>query len=359
MTRVESRVASRKAINTREKQRRLELDLRLEDAVAALFFVIFLAMMAVCEGNRRGTLGPATEMALAGVVALFLKQVLEQALSQKDYRAGRPGDWKEFSRPYGRILRDWFPFVVILMMYYSLYGEATHLLVRQDRDAWLAAADQRLFGMEASVAIQNWITPGLTAWMKFSYAMHLFYIPLVAGFLYARREREEFRKMMCGLVLICFFGFLGYLLVPAVGPRYALAGLYRVPLTRSGAILRGPAAFMDYARIQRDAFPSMHVGISFLIWLYAWKNSKRLGMALAPLILSLWVSTIYLRYHYLVDCLAGMSLAPACYLLANQLCDRYAGLKISLRVPDRFVELARRLFPGRSGEAAGDTSSIT
>ena len=149
----------REAMDTARRPRRLELHLRLEDAVAGLFFVIFLIVLVTFHVNGGNNLGPATEMALAGVVALCLKQLIEQALSKKEYRVGEVGAWEEFTRPYGRIARDWFPFVLILMMYYSLYGDATHLLVRQDQDAWLIAADLRLFGFEPSLAIQRWITP--------------------------------------------------------------------------------------------------------------------------------------------------------------------------------------------------------
>jgi membrane-associated phospholipid phosphatase len=318
--------------------RRLSFALRLEDAVAIVFFLIYFIALLFFHGAAARQAGPATQMALVGVVALIVKQVLQQALEGKKYRAGSASDFREFARPYGEILRDWFPFVVILMMYYSLYGDATHLLVAHDRDASLIALDQKLFGFQASVVLQRFITPGLTSWMKFNYSMHLLYIPLVAGFLFVRRPRCEFRQMMCGLVLLCFCGFIGYLLVPAVGPMYTLQAQYTVPLLKSHAALERPAEFMDFARIQRDAFPSMHVAISFLIWLYAGWSSRRLFWILSPFIVSLWVSTVYLRYHYLSDCAAGLILAPACFLLANWLFARFGDFRVSLPLPGGFLE---------------------
>jgi membrane-associated phospholipid phosphatase len=310
--------------------RSLCLLVRLEDAIAFAFFcvVLILLVSSGVQGLRQS--GPATQMALLGVVALLVKELLQQALSRRQYR---PGELRKFVRPYAGILRDWFPFVVILMMYYSLFGDATHLLVSHDRDAALMGLDQRLFGFQASIALQRWITPALTSWMKFSYSMHLLYIPIVAGFLYARRPRRQFREMMCGLVVICFFGFLGYLLVPAVGPGVALKSMYTVPLSSSPSVIEWQARLMESARIQRDAFPSMHVGISFLIWIYGGRNSRRLFFLLSPLILSLWVSTLYLRYHYMVDCLAGLALASACFFLANWLVGRFGEFRLLFRVP--------------------------
>lgn len=332
------------------QSRRWDFTLRLEDGVALAFFLVFLAMRLAFRDGRPQQVGAATDMALVGVVALFLKEVFHQALSGKSYPATSAEDLRKFAHPYWEIVRDWFPFVVILVMYYSLYGDATHLLVRRDQDAALIALDHRLFGVQASVALQRFITPPLTAWMRFNYSMHLLYIPLVAGFIYLRRPREQFRKMMCGLVTLCFFGFLGYLLVPAVGPLFTLTGQYHVPLAQSSAVINGPAGFMDMARIQRDSFPSMHVAISFLIWIYAGINSRRLFWILSPFILSLWVSTVYLRYHYLIDCVAGLMLAPACFFLATWLFSKAGDMDFSIALPKKLTEL----LPKRNGIASGE-----
>jgi len=330
--------------------RRWDFTLRLEDSVALAFFLVFLTMRLIFRESQPRQMGAATDMALVGVAALFLKEVFHQALSGKSYRATSAADVKDFAHPYWEIARDWFPFVVILVMYYSLYGDATHLLVRRDQDAALIALDQKLFGLQASVALQRFITPPLTAWMRFNYSMHLLYIPLVAGFIYLRRPRAQFRRMMCGLVTLCFFGFLGYLLVPAVGPMFTLSGQYHVPLAQSNAAFSGPAGFMDMARIQRDSFPSMHVAISFLIWIYAGINSRRLFWILSPFIVSLWVSTVYLRYHYVVDCIAGLLLAPVCFFLANRLFGKVADMHFSVALPEKLAEW----LPRRNGIAPGD-----
>lgn len=327
-------------------QRRVFI-LRLEDAIALMFFLFYLAMLGLFGLHGVHQLGAATQMVLVGVTALFLKEVFHQALSGKEYHTSAPEQWKEFAHPYWEIIRDWSPFAIILVMYYSLYGNATHLLIHADKDASLIALDQKFFGLQASVAIQRFITPTLTSWMKFCYGMHLLYIPLVAGFLYVRRPRTRFRNMMCGLVTVCLFGFLGYLLVPAVGPMFTLRSEYTVPLVQSNGLISQQAAFMDFARIQRDAFPSMHIAISFLIWLYAGWNSRRLFCLLSPFVLSLWVSTVYLRYHYLMDCVAGLILAPLCFLLANWLFSRFGEMKISVPWPETVVP-AYRPSPGLS-----------
>ncbi|MBI1940691.1 MAG: inositol phosphorylceramide synthase [Acidobacteria bacterium] len=318
---------------------RLTLPFRLEDLVALTFFLLNLAIRIFFRGIRRENLSPADVLIIIPAVTLLLsKELVHYFVAGRGTDPDRASGLRGFVRPYWEILRDWFPFLVILLMYYSLWGEATLLLVTTDRDAELIAWDEWLFGCQASVAIQPIISPPLTAWMEFAYTFHILNIPIVACFIYLRRSRTRFREMMAGVLVISFFGLLGYLLVPAIGPMYTLRDQYTVPLSQPLAIVNRQIEFMDFARIKRDVFPSLHTGISFLVWLYAFRNSRRLFWILSPFILSLWVSTVYLRYHYLVDVVAGLVLAPLCFVLANWLFKRYGDVQFSIPLPAKWIE---------------------
>jgi len=205
-------------------------------------------------------------------------------------------------------------------------------MVTTDRDQALMAIDQRLFGFQASLVLQRIISPRMTAYMTFAYFFHIINIPLVACFIYVWRPRARFREMMSGLMVVSFLGLLGYLLVPAIGPMYMLRNQYTVPLSHSIWMFNRDVDFMDFARIRRDVFPSLHVAISFVVWLYAYRNSKKLFWILSPLILSLWLSTLYLRYHYLIDVVAGLILAPLSYLLGNWLYHHWGDIPVSVPI---------------------------
>lgn len=318
---------------------RLTLPFRLEDLVALTFFVINLAIKLFFRGLRHENVSPADVLIIIPAVTLLLaKEMVHYFVAGRETRLDTGTGLREFVRPYWEILRDWFPFLVILLMYYSLWGDATHMLITTDRDAELIAWDERLFGVQASVVIQPIISPPLTAWMNLAYAFHIVNIPIVACFVYLRRSRTRFREMMAGVLVVSFFGLLGYLLVPAIGPLYTLRDQYTVPLSQPLAIVNRQIEFMNFARIKRDVFPSLHVGISFLVWLYAYRNSRRLFWILSPFILSLWISTVYLRYHYLVDVLAGLILAPLCYVLANWLFMRFGDVRFSINLPAKWAE---------------------
>jgi membrane-associated phospholipid phosphatase len=63
----------------------------------------------------------------------------------------------------------------------------------------------------------------------------------------------------------------------------------------------------EYTR--RDCFPSLHNGIIFLILLFAFKQSRTYAFLFLPFAISLFISTLYLRYHYFIDMVAGFALA--------------------------------------------------
>jgi membrane-associated phospholipid phosphatase len=331
---------------------RLTLRLRLEDLVALAFFLINLALRVFFRGAEHTGLGPADVLIIIPAVTLLLaKELVHYFVVGKKESSGSSADPRLFVRPYWEIVRDWFPFLVILLMYYSLWGDATHLLVPHDRDGELIVLDQRLFGFQASLAIQRFITPRRTAWMEFSYFFHILNIPIVACFVYLCRPRPRFREMMSGLMVVSFLGLLGYILVPAIGPMYTLHNLYTVPLSQPISLFNQQLEFMDFARIHRDVFPSMHVAISFLVWLYALRNSRPLFWILSPLIMSLWVSTVYLRYHYLIDVVAGLFLAPASFLLANWLFGRFGNLALPIPIPAAWDDGLARMRVTGTGKA--------
>jgi membrane-associated phospholipid phosphatase len=318
---------------------RFTLPVRLEDFVALTFFLLNLLLRIIFRGLHGGNFSPADVLIIIPAVTLLLAKELVHYFmgGTREPAAVGEGPW-DFVRPFWEIIRDWFPFLLILLMYYTLWGDATLLLVTHDRDQALIALDQRLFGFQASMVLQRIISPGMTTWMRFAYFYHIINIPLVACFLYVRRDHARFREMMSGLMVISFLGLMGYLLVPAIGPMFTLRNQYTVPLGQSLWGFDRDVDFMDFARVRRDVFPSLHTGISFVVWLYAYRNSKKLFWILSPLILSLWLSTVYLRYHYLIDVVAGLILAPLSYLLANWLFRRFGEIPISVSIPASWAE---------------------
>jgi len=99
-------------------------------------------------------------------------------------------------------------------------------------------------------------------------------------------------------------GLAGYLLFPAVGPGKAFRQYY-------GADLQGPLVtalnrwIVDQGSSVYDAFPSLHVLITFALIEFDRQNLRRRFYVMLLPAVGLVFSTIYLRYHYAIDLIAG------------------------------------------------------
>jgi len=110
---------------------------------------------------------------------------------------------------------------------------------------------------------------------------------------------------------------LGFILFPVAGPMRLEK--VRVLLTEP---LRGGvfASVAEYIRANVHAaggtIPSPHCAVATVMWFMSLKYTRRGFWLLAPVILSLYVSTVYGRFHYLSDSVIGIAAAVLVLLAA-------------------------------------------
>ena len=212
------------------------------------------------------------------------------------------------------IARDWLPFLLFLLFYATFHAALWVTIQPRTFDAQLLAIDRRIFGETPSVPMERWIAPALTSAMSLCYFLHLVLPPIVAALWY-RRDVRVFRALLLAVLICGAIGTIGYLFVPAVGPGIAYPQLYTKSLT--GSLYRPLIDLMDRARAPRDVFPSLHVAISAIVLWYALRYGRKFFAILAPFVVGNWISTIYLRYHYAIDDVAGLVVAAASVWLAG------------------------------------------
>jgi membrane-associated phospholipid phosphatase len=174
-------------------------------------------------------------------------------------------------------------------------------------DAELLRLDRLLIGTTPALLLQPLVHPLLTDALSLCYAL---FIPYFATSLiwYFLGELPLARRFFAGLIGLYSIGFLGYLLVPARGPYLAFGGLFIVPLC-GGWLTDANATFVAIGGNGVDVFPSLHCAASAFILAFDHRHSRgRFWLFLLPVV-GLWISTVYLRYHYLVDLLGGFALA--------------------------------------------------
>jgi len=222
----------------------------------------------------------------------------------------------------GRVLRNWLPFLFFFMAYETFQSNLLPFVLGNDRDAALLHVDRMMFGETPSVMMQALIAPSMTTAMTVAYFLHLLLPPFIAITWYYR-DVAVFRECLLAILVSAVFATAGYMAVPAVGPAAAFPRLFSKDL--NGEIYKTVTLLIDTARAQRDVFPSLHVGISAIVLFYAWRRGRAWFLAILPLVLANWMSTIYLRYHYFIDVIAGWGTA-ALSIAASRLLLRFETL---------------------------------
>lgn len=175
-------------------------------------------------------------------------------------------------------------------------------------DVQLQAIDQWLVGGNLSLLTQHWMHPALTELLSICYILFFPYLLFSILWYFVRGPLELTKQFCVGLFSLYGIGFLGYMLVPAVGPYVAMASQFSEPLV-GGPMTRWNAELVVIGSNGVDVFPSLHCAVSSFLLMFDFQHKRwRFWVYLLPAI-GLWISTIYLRYHYFLDVLAGFALA--------------------------------------------------
>ncbi len=200
------------------------------------------------------------------------------------------------------------PVFSILVVFDSL-GSIVHSINPVDIDPLLVRLDYMLCGGNPTVMLESMVSPLLTDILQLAYISYYF-LPIVLGVvLKVRGEDDAFDRSLFFIMLCFYLSYAGYLLWPALGPRFTVDYLQHIELR--GLIVARPIrhALNALEGVKRDAFPSGHTGIALTVLYLAFRYEKRLFRYFTPVVCALIFSTVYLRYHYIVDVIAGVILA--------------------------------------------------
>ncbi|HSE97584.1 MAG TPA: phosphatase PAP2 family protein [Blastocatellia bacterium] len=207
-----------------------------------------------------------------------------------------------------RFIHGWYPVALVPVTFKELTF-LIPLIHPRDYDWELARIDYWMFGAHPTVWLERFTWPVLTEFFQLSYTTYYF-LPLILGaVLWSKRWFERFNFFVFVAVLGFYLSYLGYIAVPAIGPRFILASEQSFPL-RGVFLYQWIRDTLDRAEgITRDAFPSGHTELTLLVLYYAGRFHRRTFWLMLPAGSALIISTVYLRYHYVIDVIAGGLLA--------------------------------------------------
>jgi membrane-associated phospholipid phosphatase len=232
--------------------------------------------------------------------------------------------------PVLRFVHDW-SFALAVYPLYRASVVTTRLLHGSRRwDDTLIAADRWLFGTDPTVWLQRLAWPPLTDVLQLAYALFYVMFLAVGAELYRRESETRFRDFVFLLGFGFYLSYLGYLGWPSIGPRFTLhdynaierelPGVWltawlRPFIDQGGLVPSGLSGAALLRAAPTDAFPSGHTMMTVVGIVWSWRQRLATRWLVASIGILLIVATVYLRYHYVVDVLAGAALAGVCLVV--------------------------------------------
>ena len=211
---------------------------------------------------------------------------------------------------------------------YVIYAEI-HWVVGPIYRGWLAddaliAIDRALFGGNPIAWFGTIARPWLTEIAQVAYTLFYPLLVAVGAELYVRRSEGDFQRFNFACACVFLASYVGYLLVPAVGPRFTLYDFSSIDHDLPGLLLTAPLReFVNVGGLvplgvsksvalslaHRDVFPSGHTLMTLVSVWWSWRMGLSVRWGVTVVGAALVFATMYLRYHYVVDVMAGAALA--------------------------------------------------
>lgn len=277
--------------------------LRAVDFLIIVFTILLTLITLVLTGGRDGSV-PITFINVAAC-CLFV---------------GLAGAAAKIDSVVLRAIHHWYPVPVIFLVFKEIH-EITALAGSTDWDNLFIAIDRTMFQSDPTVWLGYYSTPLITELLQIAYASYYFIMLAVGVELFVRHEREKFSFVLFTIAYGFFLSYLGYLALPAVGPRFTLHDFNSLSTELPGVWFTDGIRHMlnvgesipengvnAYLLAQRDAFPSGHTEMTLISMYLAARYRLRCRYVLYVFGTLLIISTVYLRYHYVIDLVGGLAL---------------------------------------------------
>jgi membrane-associated phospholipid phosphatase len=228
-----------------------------------------------------------------------------------------------------RPLRPWVRFVVrtasVQLAFVQVFQLANELETAffPWQDDRVLALEKAVFGLQPLVAIQKLYSVPLNEWMFFVYVFYLIIYPSLGAVIYFKHgeaANEDYLYLLGLVNLICGLGFVVF---PVASPMNwpSIRAVLTEPL--KAGIFGSIAEFIRH-HIHRPggSVPSPHCAVATVMWFMSRRYTRHGFLVLSPVILSLYVSTVYGRFHYVTDVVAGIAVALLVLFLIGPLLKR-------------------------------------
>lgn len=237
---------------------------------------------------------------------------------------------------------DFFRHFYPLVLYTGLFretGALNRMFFHDYMDPAVIRWEQALFGGQPSMLFMDKL-PHLWLSELFYFSYFSYYIMIVGvGLALFIRNRAQFFHFVSVISFVFYVCYTLYIFIPVVGPRlfmreiegyglpeavWALASVHSFPeAVQHGPFFKIMAVIYEIFEAPGAAFPSSHVAISLSTVYFSFRYLPRVRYLHLVMAILLCTSTVYCRYHYLVDVFAGILTAAMFLPLGNWLYWRF------------------------------------
>ena len=243
-------------------------------------------------------------------------------------------------QPENRVL-DFLRHFYAVPLYVGFFretGELNQMFTSGFLDPVFIRLDQSIFGAQPSLTFME----SLPYWpvSEVFYASYFSYYVMIAGVGLALYfgDRHQFFHYLSVVSFVFYVCYFVYLFTPVTGPRvfFRVIDGYELPPevrpavvpglpaeVQAGPFFRLMAWIYDNFEASGAAFPSSHVAVAITTCWFSFRYLPRLRFGHLAMVVLLCLSTVYCRYHYVVDVLAGMATAAVLVPLGNCLHFRF------------------------------------
>jgi hypothetical protein len=147
------------------------------------------------------------------------------------------------------------------------------------------------------------------------------------------RNTQAIQQYCVSLILLFYIGrFLG-ILNPVMGPAFFHPELFtyldgsitQKAMQYVSAVMASPSSkALDQGGVLLggvSALPSLHVGMVFITAFWLMIAKRNTLFITIPWLLLVWIATVALGWHYVIDGLGGIALGSLCIFITRYLCD--------------------------------------
>ncbi|MBW1814355.1 MAG: phosphatase PAP2 family protein [Deltaproteobacteria bacterium] len=315
-----------------------------------LVFIILLLFIIAFNFDR-------FDLKDADLFTFFYTYLLHTFLNRKRFRLfNQQGVHENIYKSYLQLTWYCLPYLLIAVVYENLilFSKAFEDTFK-NVDLYLMMFDEVMFGVQPTIWLQKLLHPLAVDYFMVAYGMFFVYPFVYIIYLLQKNRLDVFYRVLMAQVISLIISLSCYILFPAIGPRFVfdpdfpkmaknipeftsrLEGIkftFLLNLTGRESFYALQYDMWNYLeRIKTDCMPSMHVCLCLICLIYAMRYRETFKWEKTSIsfwvigVFSLIISTVYLRYHWVIDIIAGIVLTIMVYFATEMIYLRWASTR--------------------------------